>query len=99
MKFFFRVGSTLPQELLLLEPEDADQDIDTKAKEHSEPAPKKGRGKSEDADIELKTVHKRAGTSEEFGPVKPVELNKFYEFPNRFPGENFINFKQLLGLS
>ena len=65
-QFYFRVGSNLPQELLLLKHKEADQDVDIKATEYNEPSTKKGRERSEDADIELKPAHKPAGTYEEF---------------------------------
>ena len=56
----------LPQELLLLDHQDADQEIDTEATEYIEPGRKKGKGKSEDAAIKLEQLYNPAGTSEEF---------------------------------
>ena len=54
----------LPQELLLLDHQDADQKIE--ATEYIEPGRKKGNGKSEDTAIELEQLYNPAGTSEEF---------------------------------
>ena len=80
-QFYFRVGSNLPQELLLPEHKEADQDVDIKATEYIEPAPKKGRGRSEEADSELKQLTKRAEPPRSL-TVKPMKFNKLIEFPN-----------------
>ena len=62
----------LPQELLLLDHQDANQEVGTKATEYIDPGRKKGNGKFEDAAIELEQLeqlYNRAGTSEEFNHV------------------------------